>query len=82
MKLFTKELFSMLLNSGTTLYRYDLRPYFTVGIILIECVIILLALKPKKKVPFILTILVFNYIALYMPLHMFSYPAPDPEFLR
>ncbi len=71
--MFTNELIFTLLQSKTSLYRYDLRPFFTGGIIIIECIIILLTLKPRKKYPFILTTIVFNIIALYLPIHLYPW---------
>ncbi len=59
---------SILLPNGTWLYRYDLRIWFTLAIIVIESLLLLLLIKPKNKLLFILTTAITNYFSIYFPI--------------
>lgn len=60
---------STLIKTSSNVSRYDLRLIFTVIIIAVECLYIILKNKPAKKYPTILSTAIFNFIAIYLPIH-------------
>ena len=67
---------SIVLSNGNRIYKYDVRPFFTIAVIVIEVLLLLLIMKPKVRLPFILSVAVLNYIAIYFPI-LYDFPAPE-----